>query len=159
MVATNVTIMQILVQCSKNNSAKNNYKYNRRKKFVNRKQNSMMNILWSLLLHVLRQETKQTERSYKGSEQHAYWVWLFCGFCMFITITLKYLMCFTLTKFYNSKYNFIMPTISLQWDFTVLCCPPFTPEYWHLHPGYKNRCTYPWHFGVARANAGSMFAS
>jgi len=83
----------------------------------------------------------------------------FCSFCMFITITLKYLMCFTLTKFHYSKYNFITPTISLQWDFTVLCCPQFTVEYWQLHPVYKNHCTYPWHFGVARANAGSMFAS
>jgi hypothetical protein len=41
--ATDMTIMQILVQCNKNNSAKKNY--NQRTKFVKRKHKSMMNVL------------------------------------------------------------------------------------------------------------------
>ena len=67
--ATDMTIMQISVQCNKNNSAKKNY--NQRTQFVNRKQKSMMNVLESPLLHVLRQETKEKERSYKGWEREA----------------------------------------------------------------------------------------
>jgi hypothetical protein len=75
----------------------------------------MMNILWSPLHRVLRREKNDKERCYKGSEWYAFWVWLFCSFCMFITTTLKYLMWFTLTKFHYSKYNFTIPTISLQY--------------------------------------------
>jgi hypothetical protein len=37
---------------------------------------------------------------------------------MYITIILKFFMCFNITKFHYNKYNCITPTILLYKDFT-----------------------------------------